>query len=380
MPEILDIAVPDLSTLVRESKVALDTEYSDLRRSDGSRVSAFRANNALFAFALVLARLQTTTVIRAREIGSQATPFGASGAALEQFVRAYGIAIPAATLAEGVVQITGESSTLATGSLLVAANGVEEFETTAVAVFGSPEETISVPVRATEAGSSHNLAAGDSLDILDVTATITPVATWEALSTAGIDPATEDDLAALLQDRLRQGSTPFGTAYYRAAARRALPTAGTIFLLEGGSGPGSINVFPTLALTDQQEASTPWLIQLPTQGQLDAVQASLSDPAVRGTNDRVFVLAATVTLSTFEVTIQPDTADLRAAVTTALGQRLLQDFSVAGYTIANSELNAAIGATQVTSHTLLDVNGQGAAADLTAARGEIISLGVVTFS
>ena len=378
---LLDIEVPSVGESLAEARNSLATEYAELERADGTRISPHKADNLLYPLGNTLGRLGNTLALQTREVASQATPFGARGAALDQFLEIYGILIPPPQVNKGTVELTGEDVTVPAGTELVAQDGSQVFTLDTAVIFGASQETIQAAVTATESGSDHNLAAGDLLAVGLLLDGLEPTAVWVEVTQAGRDPANDDEKAALLQSRLQQGNGVIPVRSYLQLAALFDPTFGTIYLVPHGAGPGTVRLYPTLDLPAATAAAAPWTVLLPSQGQVDALEAYLQQDSVRAPNDRMLADLLTLTPHTFDVTIVPDTADTRAEVEAALGTRLLAGYTAASYTIANSEIASAIGALEsITSHTLDDVNGAGPDADITTVVGELATLGTVSFS
>lgn len=378
---LLDVEISTVATSLATARNSLATEYAELERSDGTTVSPHKDDNLLYPLGNTLGRLVHTLLLQMRETASNAAPFGATGGALDQFLEIYGVVAQPAARAQGTVAITGENVTLAAGTELIAQSGSLVFTLDSQVIFGSPAETITAAVTADEDGSAYNLTSGDLLALGTLLDDLEPTAVWGELTRAGRDPASDTEKEALLQQRLQQGNGVIPVRSYRQIAALFDSTFGQIFIVPAGSGPGTVRVYPTLRLPDATAESAPWTVLLPTQGQVDALETYLGRDDIRAPNDRMVADRLTVTPHTFDVTITPDTADTRAEVNDALGGRLLESYSASGYTIANSEIDSAIGAlTSITSHTLNDVNGGGGAADITTVVGELATLGTVTFS
>lgn len=369
---LIDITLPTLGDTIRSVRRAFNGQYRSTLGLD-----AFRPTNALFPLSLILARIGAQVDRRGVEAASQATPFGATGKNLVAWLDVHGVAIPPAAKATGTVNVTGESATLEANTILSSGADGTLWETDAQVVFSSPEETLSVAITALEVGTAGNREPNDVLELSAVPAGIQTEATVVTL-TGGNDPADDASLLALLQARLAQSNTSGTGADYALKSLLTDNSLRTVYIVEAGKGAGTISMYPTNKLTSSQDS---YEVNVSSAGQISNLQTYWDDESNRKVNDRPFVLSLTLVAHTFDVTITPDNADTRAAVEDALGNRLAQDYSAKGYTVANSELSAAIGnAAGVTSHTLNDVNGNGATADAVAALGELATRGVVTFS
>jgi hypothetical protein len=378
---LLDVAVETVAESLASARNSLASEYSELTREDGTAVSPHKDNNLLYPLGNVLGRLANTLLIQMRELASQATPFGATGGVLDQWLEGYGVAIPAESIATGTVALTGTDETLPAGTELIAQAGSFVFTLDSAVAFGPSEETINAAVTAAEPGASYNLATGDLLAVGTLLDGVNPTATWVSLTVAGRDPASETEKTALLQTRLQQGNGVIPVRSYRQLALLFDITFAEVYIVPAGKGAGTVVAYPTLQLPDATEQDAPWTVLLPTAGQVSALETYLQRDDVRAPNDRMSAELLSLTETTFDVSITPDTADTRTAVEEALARRLAEDYTASGYTIANSELSAAIGAlAAVTSHTLNDVGGGGALADVSTVVGELATIGTVTFS
>lgn len=370
MPELLSLPLPTLADVLRNARRSFTAEYQQLG------LSAFLKNNATYALAIIVARVQMQLYLGSREHASQATPFGATGANLDRFIEAYGVVLPTPQTASGTVTLTGGNSrTVPSGTVLTFQSLI--YRTTTSVTFGALEEDVEVGVIADAVGSQYNRAAGDLMDLAFLTDDIQPTAVVIAV-TGGQGAATEEDKERLLQ-LAYQRSQQSGTAGdYRLKSLQFDSQLLDIFVIEAGAGAGTVVLYPINKLNPGQES---YEVNQPSAGQIAALQAYIEDPEVRKTNDRMFVFLITLTPVDFDVTISPDTADTRAAVTSALGNRLAEDYAAGGYTISNSELDVAVGgAAGVSSHTINDVDGGGPDADVVAVQGELRTLGTVTFS
>lgn len=385
MPELLDIEQPTLAEDDSESAQSFETEFFGLKRSDGTQVSAFKDDNTLFPLAKSVAFVKNTLGAQSLENASNATPFGASGGALDQFLAFYSIAALAPQPTKGTANFTGESVTLPAGSVITSQQGTLIYTTDVESNFGSPEATIAVAVTATEDGADHNLSAGDLLNVGAQPSGLQPTAVWVEVTQAGRNLAGDQEKEELLRARLAQGNGTIPVTSYIQIAKLFDSEFGVVFLVPAGvapgSGPGSVTLYPTDRLPAATEDTAPWTVLLPSAGRVDALEAHLQQDDVRAPNDRMFAELLTLTPTTFTLSaLSPNTASSQAAVNDALGRRLLEAYNAGGYTIPNSEINAAIGSAEgVESHTLSDVAGGGPSADVIAGAGELATLGVITF-
>jgi hypothetical protein len=385
VPERLNIEQPTLAEDDAESAQSFNTEFFGLERIDGTPVSAFNDDNTLFPLAKSVAFIKNTLGAKSLENASLATPFGASGGALDQFLGFYSISALPPQPAKGTVDFTGESVTVPSGTVITSQQGTLIYSTDVEINFGVTESTITVAVTATEDGADHNLSAGDLLNIGIQPSGLQPTAVWVEVTQAGRNLAGDQEKEELLRARLAQGNGTIPVTSYIQIATLFDSEFGVVFLVPAGvapgSGPGSVTLYPTDRLPDATEDSAPWTVILPSAGRVDALEAHLQQDDVRAPNDRMFAELLTLTPTTFTLSVlSPNTAASQAAVNDALGRRLLEAYAAGGYTIPNSELNAAIGSADgVESHTLSDVAGGGPAADVVAVAGELATLGVITF-
>jgi len=370
LPKLIAITLPSLGETLRKVGQGLNAEY----RTIG--LNAFKTNNLLFGLRVIIARVTQQLYLLAREAASQATPFGATGSNLDDWLDIRNVQVPPEATATGSVEITGINASLDAGTELASSDGYVYTLDSGV-VFSGVESTTVVNVNAVATGADYNRAPGDILQIDTADDGINPDAVVVTLS-EGSNPADDVFKETLLQASWSQGDTDRTLAAYRTRSLTFNSQFREVYVVSAALGAGTVGIFPTNKLTGEQ---ADYEVNVASAAQVAVLQAHLEQDTVRGTNDRIFVKELVLLAYTFEVSITPDTADTRAAVIESIGTRLAEGYTLKGYTIANSEISAAIGSSPgVESHTLDDVNGEGAGADVVALVGELANLGDVTFS
>jgi uncharacterized phage protein gp47/JayE len=368
---LLSITIPTLSEVLAGAKRAFNAEF----RTYG--LDAFQANNLLYPLTTVTGHLIAQLWARMREFASQATPMGATGSNLDAWLSLFGVTVPAAAKATGTVEVTGQNEAeIPEGTALTRIDGLV-FVTTAGVTFTLAEETVTVAVEAEEVGSEYNTSASTELELALVASDdINPVAVVVSIA-GGSDPADDTTKAALLQARLSQGQAPGTVEFYRLLALGFSSSIARVFVEPAGLGPATVVVF---FVNRNPEGSGEEVLTLPSEGEIDALQAYLEQDTVRRVNDVIVVRAPTLVEVDMEIDITPNTAEVRAAITASLKARFFESYDTGGYTIPNSEISGAIAAADgEISHTIVDVGGDGASADAVAVFGEILQVGTITF-
>lgn len=373
MSTLLNLQIPSFADTLRAVKRALNAEYQAVEPP----LDAFQPTNLLYPLGTVLAYVIQQVHQLVRVQASEATPFGATGSNLDAWLDIYGVAVPAATKATGSVSVTGgNSKSIPSGTALTRLDGVVFF-TTALVTFGATTETLSVGVEAEEIGALYNTEVGEELELAVADDDISPVAVSEGID-GGADPADDDAKGALIKSRLAQNRVAGSAEDYRLRSLSFSASIARVFVEEAGRGPGTVSIFP---LNRNAEGSEYWEVTVPSAGELAALQAHFEQDTIAKVNDRVLVEALTVSQVPISIALTPNTAEVQDAVRDSLRQRFFDAYDAGGYVIPNSEISGAISAADgEISHTLLDVDGQGASADAVAAFGELLQVGTLTFS
>jgi len=389
MPALLPITIPTLSEVLTTVKRGLTAAYSGVVTRSGRTLSAFTNDNLLYPLGQILARRDLFLMGLARESATQAFPGGATGAPLQQWAELMGVIAPVPATAQLTIAVTARNNyTLPAGSFVAGIATGKRYTTDAPLVFGAPESTIEVNVTAEAAGSDYNLSVGDDIGIDDISDDVDTIAPVTALLVAGADPVNDEQTSERVRGAFAARSGCRLAAYYIEQLRNLDAAIGEVFVDPAGLGSGTVVLYPLLVLTALEAQDAPWTINLPTQGQVDAWESALNVLTVRGVGDNVKVRIMAVPWAECTLTIVPNTADTQAAAGRALRQRVATGRGASGYSIANSELIAAIsGLTSITSVTVNDIQpsvtagheatednviNPGPSADLVALHGQLI--------
>lgn len=280
---------------------------------------------------------------------------------LERWASVWGVARKVAVAAAGPVTFTGSpSATVPAGTIVQRADGAE-FETTAAGALVAG--TVTIDVIASAVGEAGNTVAGSQLalaaQVLGVSGTATVAAGGLV---GGADVEADDDLRQRLLDRIRQ-QPQGGAAFDYETWALEVPgvTRAWIYPLE--LGPGTV----TVRFVRDGDASI-----LPDAGEVETVQAYID--ARRPVTAEVYVVAPVALPVDITLTVTPDTADVRAAVTAELADMFARE-AVPGSTMRISHINEAISLAAGEEDHVVTVP----AGDIVAGAGEIPTLGVITW-
>ena len=370
---LLNLKIPRFVETLRNVKSAFNAEYQEI----DPKLDAFKPTNLLYPVGTVIAYLMQQLYQLIRVQASEATPFGATGTNLDEWLAVYSVTIPSAERATGTVTVTGSNGrSIPAGTALIRLDGAV-FVTTAPVTFGADTETVSVAVEAEEIGASANTDVGEELGLGIIDDHINPVAISEGI-TDGADPADEDTKKSLMKERLSQSRVAGSAADYRLITKSFSANIDRVFVETAGRGPGTVVIFP---LARNPEGAEYWEVTSLGAGTLAALQAHFDRDDVSKTNDRVVLEALSVRLIPISIALTPNTAAVRLAVQDGLRQRFFDAYAAKGYAIPNSEISGAISATDgEISHTLVNVDGQGPDADAAASFGELLQVGELTFT
>lgn len=283
---------------------------------------------------------------------------------LERWATIWGIARTSATFAAGNVDFTGTNGTvIPTGTRLKRNDGIF-YVTTASGTIASG--TASVAAKAVDAGEDSNADATTSLTVVN---SISGVNSDAAVATGGITGGltgeTDASLRARLLDRIKQ--PPHGGALfdYVTWAKEVLGvTRAWAYPLKFGAGTVGV----TFVLDDEADI-------IPGTAKVAEVQAYIDDDTRRPVTAEVTVYAPTAVPLNFEITIDPDTAEIRAAVEESL-KDLIKRTAEPGGTILLSKIREAVSvATGEEDNEVVSP-----VADVTHTANQIATFGAITWS
>lgn len=342
LEELHTAARSDVSTRVGTSIL--------LRRSLLGAITAALAGGLHGLYGLLLERAR------------QSIPYSATGSDLESWASLWGLARKQPTRAVGAVTASGASGVLiAEGTRLQSASGtLYEVDADTTTVSG----TASFAVSALDTGMAGNQSAATVLSWVNPpTGLAATVVVGAGGLAGGTNQESDDGLRARLLRRIQApGHGGNADDYLNWALSVAPITRAWVFPLY--DGPGSVRVY---VANDSYAGAT-----LASGGDVTAVQTYLdSVKPVTATAEAVAPTAAPVD---YDLTISPDTAETRAAVTAALAELYFREAAPeAGLSL--NRMIATIGNSGIDDFTMA-----APIAAPTAAAGEILTLGEITWS
>lgn len=264
--------------------------------------------------------------------------------------------------AQGIINLTGiDTTVLSAGAVWVRTDGVE-FSTDADATISGTSATVAVT--AVETGSDGNTDASTQLSIVTPVSGIDSTATVDGNAlTAGTDAELDAALLVRLLLRIRTPPTGGGPGDY---VQFALAVTGVTRAWEFPAELGLGTVSVRFVVDGEVDI-------IPSPAKVTAVQTEIDLKAP--VTAVITVVAPTKKVFAPDITITPDTAAVRAAVTTELEALLLRAV-VPGFTLLLSQINEAISlAAGETDHVL-----NSPVADVVHVTGEIATLGTIIWS
>lgn len=274
-----------------------------------------------------------------------------------------------ATAASGSLVVSGsDGSEIPAGTLLQSAAG-QEYATTAAALIAGG--TASIPVTASSAGYAGNLAAGETLTLINPLEGIEAEAVVDGAGlSGGTDDETRDALLYRIQQRDRQPAMG-GAAHDYITWALEIPgvTRAWCFPLQRGNG-----TVDTGFVTDNDPAG-----MIPSAAQVQAVQDHIATQRPVTANHLAFAPTAVALDFTIQIAPAADAA-VKSAVAAELADLLSReaqpDDGSGSATILISHINEAISiAAGETDHVLVLP-----AANVTYNAGEMPVMGVITWA
>lgn len=295
----------------------------------------------------------------------QVFPDTADATNLERWASIFGILRKAATKAAGDVTFTGTNgSAIPIGTLVRRVDAVE-FETTEAGTIAAG--TADVAVAAVLPGQDGDTVATTELVLVSPVSGIdssTTVATGGL--TGGADAESDEDLLERLLTRLQDPPQGGSVADYVLWCLEVSEVT-RAFALPQHFGSGTVGV---TFLVDDDPAGP-----IPGAAKVTEVQEYIDDEDRRPVTAVVTVFAPTAVDIDPEISITPDSAEIRAAVEASLEDMLLANAEPGG-TILLSKIREAISvAPGEEDHDLVSP-----VADVTTAAGQIATLGTITWS
>lgn len=295
-------------------------------------------------------------------ISRQVMPDTAETEHLDRWGTIWGVTRTEAVFATGTVTFTGlAGSTIPAGTKVRRADGVE-FSVDALATFTT--STVQANVTAVLAGADANTDAGASVTLVSPVSGVETGAEVTTEITGGADIESDADLRARLLKRIQDPPHGGSAADYEQWAL-SIADVTRAWVLPGYEGIGSVGV---TFVVDNDPVTL-----IPDGAKVTEVQDYID--TVRPVTARVTVFAPTGVDLDPDITLTPDTAEVRAAVEAALEDLLTREAEPGG-TLLLSHIKEAIStAAGETDHTL-----NSPSADVTHATGEIPVLGTITWA
>lgn len=305
----------------------------------------------------------------------QIFPQSADDEALVRIGEQYGLVRAPAVAATLTATATGTNGTVIPGGTLWQANGVVYQQTDSVAISAG---SAAITVQALTTGDSTNLANASTISLSTPQAGVDNEATITGTTTTGEDAEALETYRARILQRLQQrpqgGATPDYIGW-------ALEVPGIVKAFAFRTGAGEVTVYPLIALSGTR---------IPDASKLAEVETYLQDTRRRPLCAIVFADAMTErTIAPTITSMQPDTADLRAAVEAAWSAYLLRaypaqypDEAMPTNVISLASLYAeALGAGAKAITLTMKINGNVANIEsYVLADNEIVKLGTVTWA
>lgn len=297
-------------------------------------------------------------------LSKQVIPDQAVDEYLDRWCSMYSVERLPADFATGDVVFTGTNGTeIPAGTIIVRSDGAE-YETGVDATISSGAATVSVT--ATTAGDDANTDADTTLSLSSAISGIDASVTVDTGGiSGGSDIETDDSLRARLIARLQDPPTGGSESDYEQWAQSADSAVTRVWIAPQEMGAGTVTVrIAADASEDAPEASS---------DVVDAVEAYI-EPR-RPVTATVYVVSVSSLALDFEISVEPNTSSVQAAVAAELVDMLLRDGEPGG-TIYLSRINEAISiAAGETDHTLISPTE-----DIVLGAGQVPTLGDITWS
>lgn len=350
--------------------ILIDRTASDINSRLGN-VDARVPRTVPFVFGRVLAGVAHLIYGFIADRAKQILPDTATGDDLRRLATIWlaGGAKPATVADNGMIRFSGApGSPVGIGVVVQRIDGVQ-YETTAAGVLDGGGH-VSLAGKCKTAGATGNAAGSTSLALVTPLAGVSSTATVSSVFDNGVDAENDDDLRARILDRIQTPPQGGSVADYVDWVKA---TAGVsvrgVYVSPAELGPGTVVVRFTV--------NGAGAACIPGGGAVAAVQAAVD--AVRPVTADVTVAAPAGLAVTLEMHVEPNTADVKAAVTAELDALIAREAKPTG-TIKNSNIREAISrATGETSHTLTAINGGSPLADIVQTATQVAYLSTITW-
>lgn len=302
-------------------------------------------------------------------LAQQMYPSTADIEALREHGRTFGVAEHAASYATGLVVFSGVSGgVIPAATRLRADSGVQYLTDAAIAIV---DGAATVPVVAAAPGMAGNLAAGTVVRLVSPIAGVNAAAAvGSAGLSGGADPETTEQYRARVLARTQNAPAGGSEADYKRWVWDIYPSARVWVDRSGGSG-----IVVRVMIDDRYPGEAPPPEALaPITAYIEERDPATDAALRRPVTADVLVVAPHLHAVDFQVTVEPDTAAVRAAVAAALTEVISAE-TAPGRTLLRTHLDAAISAAAGEyDHVLIQP-----AANVTLESGSIAVLGTITW-
>jgi len=304
-------------------------------------------------------------------LARQQLPDTADTEHLDRWASIYGVSRKVGTAATGSVLFTGDDAiTIPAGTLLSRPVDGEQWATDADVTTASG--TASAAITAQEPGPDGDADSGTELTLSSPITGIDSIATVESPGvTGGAGRETDAELLSRLLARI-QTPPQGGSAQDYEAWALEVPGVTRAWALEQHLGPGTVGV----AFAVDNDPDGP----IPDAAQVAAVQAYID--LRRPVTATATVFAPTPIELSPDITLTPDTGEVRTNVQASLEEMLRREAEPGGTTYVSHVREAISVAAGETNHVLesLKAGTVDPPADITVAAGELMLLGTITWS
>jgi uncharacterized phage protein gp47/JayE len=288
----------------------------------------------------------------------------------------WGIARNEATFAKLNITITGTPTTVVpAGTLFQRSDGFQYAVDTEVAIEGGGSvAALIVAVLADTIELSGNIDDGSTVSLVSAISGVDSDATVDSTDTEGDAEETLSDFRTRLIERI-QNPPSGGTVSDYVAYAKTVTGVTRVWVLPAHLGEG------TVGLTFVEDNEDPII---PDQAKVDEVQAAVSE--LKPVTADLFTFIPIATPIDPDISIKPNNADVRAAVTAELEDLIAREAQVAGAykavgqtydgKIPLSKINEAISIAQGEEDHVLNSPTE----DVIPVTGGIATLGTITFS
>lgn len=292
----------------------------------------------------------------------QLFPDTAEAEYMTRWAAIWGVPRTPATFADGDVAFTGVNGTVVPEGLRLKRSDGGFFLTTESGTISGGQ--VSLAVQAVNAGSAGNTeAAGVLVVVTSIAGLNSTAAVAGGGITGGLDAESDESLRARLLDRIQQ--PPHGGALFDYV-KWAKEVSGVTRAWAESTFEGTVTV--RFVLDNETDI-------IPDSGKVAEVQAYIDSPYRRPATADVTVVAPTAVPLNFTIDLNPDTADIRTAVTESL-KDLIRRTAEPGGTLLISKIREAVSVAAGENDNVVTVPN----ANVTHTAGQIATMGTITWT